>query len=69
MIVVLFLKKNFLENIEFIMDRSFTNRQEIIDLFKSYNIRKLPDGRKIEDIVLDPADANEILRARRSDGS
>ncbi len=43
-----------LDNIEFIVARSDNERREIIQSFTRRGIKKLPDGRKVEDIVHTP---------------
>ena len=43
-----------LDNIEFIVARSDNERREIIQSFIRRGIKKLPDGRKVEDIVHTP---------------
>jgi hypothetical protein len=43
-----------LDNIEFIVAGSDNERREIIQSFTRRGIKKLPDGRKVEDIVHTP---------------
>jgi hypothetical protein len=43
-----------LDNIEFIVARSDNERREIIQTFTRRGIKKLSDGRKVEDIVYTP---------------
>jgi hypothetical protein len=43
-----------LDNVEFIVARSDNERREIIQSFTRRGIKKLPDGRKVEDIVHTP---------------
>lgn len=47
-----------LDNIEYIVANSAAERQKIIKSFTSRGIKKLPDGRKIEDIVHTPSTWN-----------
>jgi SPP1 gp7 family putative phage head morphogenesis protein len=47
-----------LDNIEYIVANSAAERQKIIKSFTSRGIKKLPDGRKVEDIVHTPSTWN-----------
>ncbi len=48
-----------LDNIEYIVANSTAERQKIIKSFTSRGIKKLPDGRKVEDIVYTPSTWNQ----------
>lgn len=41
-----------LDNIDFINVYSRENKNKLLDVFKSHGIKKLPDGRKVEDVIL-----------------
>jgi len=43
---------SLLENIDVINVGSSSSKQELIQVFKKHNIKKLPDGRRIEDVIL-----------------
>lgn len=43
---------SLLDNIDVINVGSSSSKQELIQVFKKHNIKKLPDGRKIEDVIL-----------------
>jgi hypothetical protein len=41
-----------LDNLEGVFVKSQTERNSLINLFKRHNIEVLPDGRKIEDVIV-----------------
>ena len=43
-----------LDNIEVVAAKSSAQRTQVIEAFKKHGITRLPDGRKIEDIVVVP---------------